>query len=108
MTILDVDTNDGALADALDHHGHTPDHRPLWLGQPSGLVSLERRKAPIRPESEKPIDILGSGFVVAPPSRGIKIELPVHQGDLDDLDQLPVLRGIAIATPPLSLSVQAR
>jgi hypothetical protein len=103
ITVLDVDTpNERILADALDYHGRTPiivrsgsgNHQCWyrWNGEP-------RR---IRPFEEKPIDLLGGGFVVAPPSRGTKSNYQFIEGGLDDLDCLPVLRGIEIATPPLS------
>ena len=51
---------------------------------------------------KSPLMLLGAGFVVAPPSRGTKSNYQFIEGSLDDLDSLPVLRGINIETPPLS------
>jgi hypothetical protein len=103
LTILDVDTNDEyTLVDALDRHGHTPIIVRTGSGNHQAWYRWHGEKRQIRPEPEKPIDVLGSGFVVAPPSRGIKSNYQFIHGSLDDLDQLPVLCGATIATPPLS------
>ena len=48
----------------------------------------------IRPDPDKPIDILGSGFVVAPPSQGAGWDYSFIEGGLDDVDRLPALRGL--------------
>jgi hypothetical protein len=103
LTILDVDTNDErALADALDRHGHTPIIIRSGSGNYQAWYRWHGEKRQIRPDPEKPIDILGSGFVVAPPSRGINSNYQFIQGGLEDLDRLPVLRGIEIAPSPRS------
>ncbi|WP_398483378.1 primase C-terminal domain-containing protein, partial [Tardiphaga sp.] len=41
-----------------------------------------------------PIDILGGGFVVAPPSKGSYGPYQFVQGGLDDLNDLPALQGL--------------
>ena len=46
----------------------------------------------IRPNPNEPIDILGGGRVIAPPSRGAKGTYQIIQGTLDDLDRLPPMR----------------
>ena len=95
LTILDVDTNDErTLVDALDHHGHTQIIVRSGSGNYQAWYRWNGEKRQIRPKSEKPIDILGGGFVVAPPSRGINSNYQFIQGSLDNLDRLPVLRGI--------------
>ena len=105
LTILDVDYNRRAHTCRCARPSRPyANHRPLWFRQPSGLVPLARRRRLIRPDRDPkwPIDILGSGFVVAPPSHGIKSNYQFIQGGLDDLDHLPVLRGIETATSLLS------
>ena len=97
LTILDVDTNDErTLADALDRHGPTPIIVRSGSGNHQAWYRWNGEGRHIRPDRDPkwPIDILGSGFVVAPPSRGIKSNYQFIQGGLDDLDHLPVLRGI--------------
>ena len=93
LTIVDVDTPDeNVLADALAEYGDTPvivrsgsNHFQAWYRNDG-----EPRK--IRPDKEKPIDILGGGYVVAPPSQGTKGAYQFLSGSLDDLPALPTLR----------------
>jgi Bifunctional DNA primase/polymerase, N-terminal/Primase C terminal 1 (PriCT-1) len=104
LTILDVDTPDErVLADALDRYGPTPvivrsgsGNRQAWYRN-NGEDRLIRNFEP-----GKPIDLLGGGFVVAPPSRGIKGAYQFIEGGLDDLECLPIMQNIRIASPPLS------
>src|SRR5205814_5953942 len=44
----------------------------------------------IRPIASAPIDLLGAGFVIAPPSAGKIQPYEIVRGTLDDLDRLPV------------------
>ena len=89
ITALDVDSSDDAvLADALNRHGDTP-----FIVRTGGgyhayyRYAGERRH--IRPYHDKPIDILGGGFVVAPPSILQKGAYQIVTGTLDDLANLP-------------------
>jgi hypothetical protein len=111
LTILDVDTPDErVLADALDRHGSTPVIVRSGSGNYQAWYRYNGEKRLIRRlESDTPIDILGSGFVVAPPSRGINADYQFIEGKLDDLDRLPILRGIEIRTSiaPASTLTQA-
>jgi len=92
LTIVDVDTPDeNVLADALTRYGDTPvivrsgsNHFQAWYRNGG-----EARK--IRPDKSKPIDILGGGYVVAPPSQGAKGAYQFLRGSLDDLPSLPRL-----------------
>jgi hypothetical protein len=104
LTILDVDTPDErVLADALDRYGSTPVIVRSGSGNFQGWYRNNGEGRLIRRiDPDQPIDILGSGFVVAPPSRGVKGDYQFISGGLDDLDRLSVLRGIKIASPPLS------
>jgi primase-like protein/bifunctional DNA primase/polymerase-like protein len=79
VTVLDVDTTDErVLADALDRHGNTP----IIVRSGSGHFH-------VRPDV--PIDILGGGVVIGPPSRTAKGEYQFISGSLDDLGSLPTL-----------------
>jgi hypothetical protein len=100
VTVLDVDTTDERLlAEAVDRHGRTPiiarsggGHFQAWYRHAG-----ERRL--IRPRRDVPIDILGAGFVVAPPSRIAKGSYQFIQGSLDDLGSLPTLNDTPALTP---------
>ena len=103
ITVLDVDTPDErVLADALDQHGQTPVIVRSGSGNFHAWYRWNREPRKIRSFAEKPVDILGGGFVVAPPSRGTKSNYQFIEGSLDDLDSLPILRDVEIATPPRS------
>jgi hypothetical protein len=49
----------------------------------------------IRPELDKPIDILGGGVVILPPSKGLVRDYEYIEGGIDDLVDLPVIRKVA-------------
>jgi hypothetical protein len=107
LTILDVDSPDErVLADALDRYGSTPVIVRSGSGKFHAWYRHNGENRLIRKlEPGKPIDLLGRGFVVVPPSRGIKGDYQFIQGGLDDLDRLPVLpvlHGSQIASSPLS------
>ncbi len=97
ITSLDCDSKDErVLADAMSRHGSTPlvvrtgsRHFQAWYRH-----SGERRR--IRPDRNVPIDILGAGFVVAPPSQSAKGSYEFVQGCLDDLDRLPVMQNVPV------------
>lgn len=110
LTVLDVDTTDErVLADALDRHGQTPIIVRSGSGHHQAWYRHNGEGRHVRAFGlDTPIDILGAGFVVAPPSRGIKANYRFIEGGLDDLDQLPVMQNIKIAgavTPPISLDL---
>ena len=96
ITVLDIDTSDEkVLADALDRHGPTP----IVIRSGSGNFQAwyrhngERRR--VRPDRALPIDILGDGFVIAPPSLGAKGRYHMIDGSLDDINRLPTMRSVA-------------
>jgi hypothetical protein len=65
----------------------------------------------IRPIPGLPIDILGGGVVVAPPSKGAKRGYEIIRGSLDDLRRLPTAQIPAAASegrPPNGLEVGQR
>jgi hypothetical protein len=93
LTILDVDDSDQrTLAEALDGHGSTPLIVRSGSGKFHAWYRWNGEKRLIRPYPDKPIDILGAGFVVAPPSKGTRSNYEFIEGGLDDLIHLPSLR----------------
>lgn len=113
ITILDVDTSDErVLADGLARHGNTPFIVRSGSGNFQAWYRHNGETRRVRPEPGKPIDILGDGFVVAPPSRGSKGTYQIIQGTMDDLANLPKMKGLKIdpnkkqntLSPPLSAS----
>jgi hypothetical protein len=103
ITVLDIDTdNEGILADALSEHGKTP----LLVRTGGGYhayyrYSGEHRR--VRPYANKPIDVLGGGYVVAPPSLSSKGQYQIIAGSLDDLANLPPIHAVLD-----SLRIEAR
>ncbi len=100
VTILDVDSSDEkVLTRALDRHGQTPLIVRTASGKFHALYRYNGERRRIRPWGKRlPIDILGrNGFVVAPPSSQggtAKGQYEIIQGNLRDLERLPVLRGL--------------
>ena len=95
ITPLDIDCKDErVLADALDRHGKTPVVARSGSGNFQAWYKHNGERRQIRPWPELPIDILGGGFVVAPPSHVEKGNYQFVQGSLDDLAHLPHLHGL--------------
>ncbi|MBS7670974.1 bifunctional DNA primase/polymerase [Croceicoccus gelatinilyticus] len=94
ITVLDVDAPDERLLrDAIDEFGPTPIIVRSGSGNFQAWYRHGGERRAVRPDPARPIDILGDGFVVAPPSRGAKGAYELIQGSLDDLADLPVMRG---------------
>ncbi|WP_298466023.1 bifunctional DNA primase/polymerase [uncultured Erythrobacter sp.] len=90
LTILDVDTNDeNVFADALAENGPTPVIVRSGSGNWQAWYRNNGEPRKVRPDPTKPIDILGDGFVVAPPSEGSKAPYEFVEGSLDDIANLP-------------------
>ena len=95
ITVLDVDTPDErVLADAMSRVGPSPFIVRSGSGNFQAWYKHNGEQRRIRPVANEPIDILGDGFVVAPPSRGAKGTYEIVQGTLDDLDRLPPMRNM--------------
>ena len=97
VTVLDVDVADErVLADAQGRHGTTP---LIALTATKKLHAYYRHAGErrcIRPWGGLSIDLLGAGgLVVAPPSVINKGAYQFIEGRLDDLDRLPVMRGLS-------------
>lgn len=89
LSIVDVDsTNESLLRDTLRRYGETR----IITRTSSGGWHLwyrhngESRK--IRPEAQVPVDLLGGGVVIAPPSMGALGPYQFERGGLKDLDSL--------------------
>lgn len=94
IVIIDVDTPDErVLRDALDEHGPTPVIVRSGSGNFQAWYRRDGENRRVRPDPEKPIDILGDGFVVAPPSLGSKGPYQFIQGGLADIASLPKRTG---------------
>lgn len=90
LTILDVDTNDERVfADALAKNGPTPVIVRSGSGNWQAWYRNNGEARKVRPDPSKPIDILGDGFVVAPPSVGSKAHYEFVEGSLEDIADLP-------------------
>lgn len=90
ITVLDVDTPDErVLADALAEHGQTPIIVRSGSGHWQAWYRHDGEARRVRPSPDKPIDILGDGFVVAPPSLGSRGQYQFVQGGLADIANLP-------------------
>ena len=96
ISVLDVDiADDRVLADALSRHGSTPLVARTARGKFHAFYRHNGEHRKIRPFPDLPIDLLGNkGFVVATPSILEKGEYSFIEGSLDDLDRLPVMRGL--------------
>jgi hypothetical protein len=98
IAVLDVDTSDErVLADALLRHGSTPIVVRSGSGNYQAWYRYRGERRRLRPWQGYPIDILGRGYVVAPPSAGSRNSYAFIQGSLDDVAALPVLRGLDVA-----------
>jgi hypothetical protein len=93
ITVVDVDSpDDGLLAEALDEFGPTPFIVRSGSGNFQAWYRHGGEGRRVRPDPSRPIDILGHGLVVAPPSRGNKGSYAIISGSLDDLSHLPYLK----------------
>jgi hypothetical protein len=93
ITVLDSDsTDENVFADALSRHGETPFKVRSGSGHFQAWYRHGGERRHIRPNPALPVDILGAGYVVAPPSQGRAAQYTIISGSLDDLDRLPTLQ----------------
>lgn len=93
ITVVDIDSPDERiLAGALDRFGSTPVIVRSGGGNFQAWYRNNGEGRRIRPDPRSPIDILGNGFTVAPPSQGTRGRYEFVEGGLDDLHRLPTLR----------------
>ncbi len=93
ITVVDIDSNDEHIVgEAIKLFGESP---IIWRTGSGNYAMPFRHNGEtrdIRPVPGLPIDVLGGGFAVAPPSIGAKVRYEFLQGSLADLDRLPVAR----------------
>jgi hypothetical protein len=96
ITVLDVDTADErVLSDALAKHGASPLIVRSGSGNWQAWYRHNGEGRHVRPWGrEPPIDVLGDGYVVAPPSAGTRRLYEITQASLDDLQHLPALQAL--------------
>jgi len=109
LTILDVDTSDErVLVDAMDKHGESPLIVRTKSGGWHAYYQNNGETRNIRAWDNPPIDVLGNGYVVAPPSQANQSQYRIVQGSLDDLHDLPTLQNLPeTATSPALPSTQS-
>jgi hypothetical protein len=101
ITVLDIDDpSERLLADALDEFGPTPFVVRTGSGNHQAWYRSNGEGRHIRPDPKRPIDILGGGYVVAPPSIGAKGPYSLLSGSLDDLASLPRMKGLQALIGP--------
>lgn len=110
ITVLDVDAPDERLlADAMSEVGPSPFVVRSASGNFQAWYRNSGEPRKVRPDPRRPIDILGDGFVVAPPSQSSKGSYEIILGGLEDLANLPTIRSLerfsegprSIHAPPL-------
>lgn len=99
LTEIDVDgVGEAWLALAVERFGETP----VVIRTASGKAKLWYRHngegRHIRPFQGQPIDVLGNGFTIAPPSwrEDLAASYAFRSGNLDDIANLPKLRAEAL------------
>jgi hypothetical protein len=111
IAVVDVDTPDErVLVEALDHYGPTPIVVRSGSGHFQAWYRRQDEGRRIRPDPNRPVDVLGAGYVVAPPSAGPRRLYEIIQGTLADLDRLPVLQQLrpTVTAPAASVGQGAR
>lgn len=113
LTVIDIDARGAEgeryVADAQREYG-----RSKFIVRTGGggfhlyyRHSGELRR--IRPDTRKPIDLLGGGVVILPPSRGSSGKYEIIEGRLDDLTALkPIQRGPSPSLAPESAQTESR
>ena len=98
---VDVDmVGDAALGAALERFGDTPITIRTASGKSKAWYRHNGETRRIRPIEGLPVDILGDGFTIAPPSHRSDLgrSYAFLTGSLSDLDHLPPIRADALDT----------
>jgi hypothetical protein len=95
VTLVDIDSKDDRhLADALVRFGDTPLISRTASGGFHAWFRHNSEGRAIRPVHGLPVDILGGGYAVAPPSLVPGGGYEFIQGSLDDVARLPTMRSV--------------
>jgi hypothetical protein len=90
ITVLDVDTTDeNVLSDGLARHGASPFIVRTGSGKFHAYYRWGGERRRIRPWDDLPIDIIGGGVLVVPPSQVATGKYEIIAGTLDDINRLP-------------------
>jgi Primase C terminal 1 (PriCT-1) len=103
ISVLDVDTTDErVLADALNRHGQMPLVVRTASGKWPAYYRHNGEPRRIPPWPDRPIDLIGGGLAVAPPTSTARGSYEIVTGNLDEFDRLPVMRGVEqVGRPPV-------
>lgn len=89
ITVLDIDSPDeDLLRDMMKRHGQTPIIVQSGSGHFHAWYRFNGEKRKVRPDTSIPVDLLGDGVVVAPPSKGATGAYEFIRGSLADLHRL--------------------
>jgi hypothetical protein len=80
--------------EATERHGDTPIIVRSGSGNSQAWYRNNGEGRWVRPQPSIPIDVLGDGYVVAPPSKGVIGPYEFLRGSLDDLRDLPPMMGL--------------
>jgi Primase C terminal 1 (PriCT-1) len=95
ITLIDIDSRDERIVgEAIKLFGESPIIWRTGSGNHAMPFRHNGESRRIKPIPQLPIDVLGGGFAVAPPSMGSIGRYEFLQGGLPDLDRLPVARSI--------------
>jgi hypothetical protein len=93
LTVLDLDSKDPAIiGEGEGIFGESP---LVWRTGSGNFAAAYRHRGEqrrIRPIPSLPIDLLGGGYCVAPPSMGTVGRYEFIRGSLADIDRLPAIR----------------
>jgi Bifunctional DNA primase/polymerase, N-terminal len=96
ITVIDIDARgaeaDRLLADAMRRYGQASFITRTGRGGRHAYYRNSGEPRKIRPDPATPIDLLGGGPVVLPPSKGSQFAYEIIHGTLDDLAALTPLR----------------
>ena len=93
ITVVDIDTDDECvLADALNRHGLAPFIVRTASGGFHTYYGHNGERRRIRPFPGLPIDVIGAGLIVVPPSKTQRGTYEIIEGKLDDLKSFPPMR----------------
>lgn len=95
ITVLDIDSSDpGVLKEAIARHSEPRVIAKTASGKYHGYFRFNGEGRHIRPWKDLPIDILGGGFILAPPSLFGPGEYHFLEGQIDDLKRLTPITGL--------------
>jgi hypothetical protein len=95
VTNLDVDSRDQrVLEDAIARHGESRFIVRTASRKFQAYYRYNGELRKIRPWPDLPIDVLGGGLVMAPPSLYGRGQYEIIHGTLDDLDRLTTMQGV--------------